>query len=216
MSIESAIDRLATAIEAHAKVMAALGGPIPTDAGKTDSGKTDGAKPDPKEDGTRTIYWANEDGTYGKCSAAEYKKMSKGDDTYSLIDPDEFKARGEASKKKQNDNKAAADKAQKVKDAAAAKKAAEDKDAEGDISDEDLGAVIKPFAGVDTPKERTRRVNWLKAVFARFNVAKASELPQDQRAEFLDLVNQAVAAVEDDEGADLPDAEGGGSDDGLV
>ncbi|MGH9933386.1 MAG: hypothetical protein ACREA9_29740 [Pyrinomonadaceae bacterium] len=211
MSLEDSIDKLAEAILVHAKALTALSGAAPA--------ATDTPAAEPKEDGSRVAYWANKDGTYGKCSVAEYKKMSKGDDDYSLIDPDEFKARTQASKKLQEDNAAAAKKAQKVKDDAAAKKAAEKKDAAGDITDEELGGLVKPFAGVDTPKERTRRVNWLKEVFAKFGVAKASELDQEQRPEFVALVKAAQAAVEDDEGADLPDldsAGGGDQDDALV
>jgi hypothetical protein len=222
MSLEAAIDKLADAILVHAKALTALGGsaaPVSSAPAETTTTKT---TTEPKEDGARAVYWANEDGTYGKATVAEYKKMSKGKEgEYSLIDVDEFKARGEAAKKLQDKNvsDAAAKKAQKVKDDAAAKKAAEKNDAAGEITDEELGGLVKPFAGVDNPKERTRRVNWLKEVFAKFSVAKASELDQEQRPEFVALVKAAVAAVEDDDGADLPDldsAAGGGDDDDAL
>lgn len=213
MSIETALEKLADAILAHAKALTAMGAtPVATTTGAGDA-----AASDPKDIPDRVVYWQHEDGKYGECTIAEFRKMKKGDeDSYTLLDIDAYKALCQAAKKKELDNKKAAEKADKVKADAAAKKAAEAKakaDAESDeITDEDLGGLIKPFAGVEDPKERKRRVEWLKAVFSRFGVPKASELMQSQRPEFVELVKKAVAATEDDEGAELPDVESGDND----
>lgn len=216
MSLETALEKLADAILAHADALRSSGPAkttITNSVASSDSGKSD-AKGDPKDDPERVVYWENEDGTFGTCAIAAYRKLTKpADHGYSLLDIDAYKERCKAAKKKEADNKAAADKAAKAKSDAKAKADAEKKDADGDITDEDLGLLVKPFAGVEDPKERTRRVNWLKDLFSRYGIKKATDLDQSQRGEFVAIVQQAVEAVEDDEGADLPDLD---DMDGLV
>lgn len=241
MSLELALEKLADAINNHAAALReAAGASVKVDTSMTrlaesaksevakvdvvkdDSATKTNAKADVKDNPDRKVYWTNaEDNTYGECTIAEYRKMSKGSEAYSLIDPSEYKDRVEAGKKLMKENKAAAEKARKAKEAAEAKAAAEAAEVEAaeveesdEITDEQLAALVKPFAGVDTPAERKRRVEWLKTLFSRLGVAKASELPQDTRGEFVAIVKQAIEAVEDDEGADLPDLDGDMS--GLV
>lgn len=160
MSLENALEKLADAILAHAeavKLAATRSVTIDTkiDASAAIAAVKDAAKSadskssegEVKDIADRTIYWSNEDGTYGKCSSAEYKKMTKAGSGYSVISSDEFKERAEAAKALQKENQAKAQAKAQEKEAEEAKAKAEAearaKAEEEAIADDD------PTAGLD-------------------------------------------------------------------
>lgn len=146
------------------------------------------------------FYWANnETGFFGQVETiAEYNKLKKKDAAVYRIPANvhdekvkELRATNEAA--------AAAKKAAAAEKAAAAKKTTTTKKEAAAPSSDDLIAVFSSYLPKDLDKdERAKRAEFVKPMLARFGAAKATELPEENRALAINLVQRKMAGEDVD------------------
>lgn len=170
------------------------------------------------------VYWRDpKTEEFGTCDEVEYKMLKKANSNLMKIpqakydglvaakaaageeqpeeeEPEESPAQKKARLKKEADKKKADDAAaQKLADqkAAAAKKAgADDEDAP---SEQDIIDAFGGFLSSDLDKaERNVRATWVRPLLARFGVARATDIAEDDRKLALNLLQRKIAGQEVD------------------
>lgn len=149
------------------------------------------------------FYWANnETGHFGQVETiAEYNKLKKKDAAVYRIPAGVHEEKVEALREANEAARQAAAAEKKAAEKPAAKpaaKAAAKKEAAAPSLD-DLIAVFSSYLPKDLDKdERAKRAEFVKPMLARFGAAKATELPEENRALAINLVQRKMAGEDVD------------------
>lgn len=204
MNFEVTVGLNAEALSTIKDLVAAIrgigaGAPVATATPAKVTSTSDETKAAETEEGP--FYWANnETGFFGQVETiAEYNKLKKKDAGVYRIPASQHEEKVKELRAT-NEAAAAAKKAaaaEKPAAKAAAKPAAKKEAAAPSL--DDLIAVFSSYLPKDLDKdERAKRAEFVKPMLARFGAAKATELPEENRALAINLVQRKMAGEDVD------------------